>query len=231
MRGEAGSSTGLKRKLAGAAYLVVNLGGLFVQAGVFQPLTHGPAAATAQAIAENKQLWRIGIAVNAAYLLANIPLGILLYELFGPVRQTLARCALAYILICAAIEAVNLALLYAPLALGGEVAGLGEAQRQALGYLAISLHPVGFGIALLFFAAFCVLTGVLILRSDVAPRAIGWLMMLAGGCYATNTLAMLAAPGVWDRLTPWVLLPCLLAELSLATWLIAGGRKLDLIEP
>jgi len=45
-------------------------------------------------------------------------------------------------------------------------------QRQALGYLAVRLFATGFGLALVFFAVFCALTGVLILRSRLMPRVI-----------------------------------------------------------
>jgi hypothetical protein len=55
-------------------------------------------------------------------------------------------------------------------------------QRQALGYLAVRLFATGFGLALVFFAVFCALTGVLILRSRLMPRVIG-AMIVAGVCY------------------------------------------------
>ena len=46
----------------------------------------------------------------------------------------------------------------------------------------------------LFFAGFCVLIGTLILRSRLIPRVIGALMVVAGGCYVVNTLALILSP-------------------------------------
>lgn len=221
----------LKARLAGAFYLIIIVGGVFAQVAVRQPLTvAGDAAATARAIAADEALWRSGLAVHASYLLANVPLAFLLYGLFKPVQATLARCALGFAFLCTAIEATNLVQLYVPIALtmpGGALGGLDEAQRQALGYLAIQLHTFGFGVALLLFSGFCVLTGVLILRSRLVPRIIGAMMALAGLCYAVNTLAMILSPELWDVLSIWILLPCFVGELSLALWLLIMSVKID----
>lgn len=157
-----------------------------------------------------------------------MPLGVILYGLFKPTQPTLARAALAFILICATMEAVNLVLLYLPLVMGGDgvlAAALSESQRQALALLAIRVHTVGFAFALLFFAGFCLLTGAMIVRSRAAPRAIGWLMGLAGVCYGVNTLAMIVAPAFWASISPAVLVPCLVGEAALAIWLLAKGAK------
>jgi hypothetical protein len=216
----------LSARVAGLAYLIIIVAGLFAQLAVFQPLVQGSAAATADAIEANGLLWRIGIAVNVVGLIANVPLGVILYGLFNRVHPILARCALAFILICATMEAGNLLLLYVPLATGPAGGPLGAAamvEWRALAYAAIRLNAVGFGLALLFFAGFCILTGVLITLSHIVPRLLGVLMVLAGVCYALNTLAMLVAPGIWAVISPGILVPCLVAEASLAMWLLVKG--------
>lgn len=95
----------------------------------------------------------------------------------------------------------------------------------ALSYLAIQLHAVGLSFTLMFFAAFCALTVLLIIRSRLIPRLIGALMIIAGLCYVTNALMILLAPHLWQQLSPMNLLPCLVAEMSLALWLLACGTK------
>jgi len=211
-------------RVAGLAYLIVIVAGLYAQLAVFQPLTHMSAVATADAIATNGWLWRLGIAINILGLIANVPLGVILFEFFHRLHPTLARCALAFILICTAMEAGNLLLLYVPLTIGFDGGPLGvTAEWQALAYVAVRLHTTGLGLALLFFAGFCILTGVLILLSRIVPRILGLLMMLAGFCYALNTLAMVVAPGIWSMISPGVLAPCLIAEASLAAWLLVKG--------
>ncbi len=88
----------------------------------------------------------------------------------------------------------------------------------------------GFGISLAFFGFFSVLLGYLIYRSGLVPRTLGVLMAVAGLCYLTNSFSVFVAPTFAARLFPYILLPCLLAELSLALWLVVMGvdvRKLE----
>jgi hypothetical protein len=72
-----------------------------------------------------------------------------------------------------------------------------------------------------------VVAGVLLLRSRVVPRVIGALMLAAGVCYLVNSLVFINAPALSEVLVPWILLPSLLGELSLALWLVARGAKLE----
>jgi Domain of unknown function (DUF4386) len=220
-------------RIAGLCYLLVIAGGLFAEGFVRgSVIVAGDAAATAQAIAADETLWRWGLAVHLLYLIPAIVVNVIIYGLLKAVEPTLARLALVLSVASVAIEAVSLLHLYVPLAMteeGGALAALGEGQRQALSYLAIRLFPTGFGLALLFFAGFCVLAGALILRSQLIPRVIGAMMVVAGVCYAVNTLALLLSPALSDLIYPGILLPCLLAELSLALWLVVKGVKPELL--
>jgi Domain of unknown function (DUF4386) len=230
---EQAHSTPLARqaRIAGLFYLMVIAGGIFAEGVVRGSLiVPGDAAATAQAIAASESLWRWGLAVHLLYLVAAVVVNVILYGLLKPVQATLARVALVSAMVGLAIEAVNLLHLYVPLLMveeGGALAGLGEGQRQALAYFAIRLFSTGWGFALLFFSGFCVLTGVLIWRSRLMPRIIGAMMIVAGVCYLVNSLALILSPALSNLLVPWILLPCLLGELSLALWLVVKGVKVD----
>jgi Domain of unknown function (DUF4386) len=218
-------------RIAGLSYLLVIAGGLFAEGFVRGSLiVVGDAAATAHAIAADEALWRWGLAVHLLYLIPAIVMNVIICGLFRAVEPTLARLALVLSVAGVAIEAVSLLHLYVPLATieeGGALAALGEGQRQALAYLAIRLFPAGFGFALLFFAGFCVLIGVLILRSRLVPRVIGAMMVAAGVCYVVNTLALIISPTLSDLLVPGILLPSFLGELSLALWLVVKGVMVE----
>jgi hypothetical protein len=218
-------------RVAGLLYLLVIAGGLFAEVFVRGSLiVPGDAAATAQEIAANESLWRWGLAVNLLYLLAAATINVLLYGLFKPVQAPLARIALALAVAAVAVEAMNLLLLYVPLEIadeGGALAALSAGQRQALTYLSVRLFAAGFAISLTLFAGFCVLLGVLIVRSWLLPHGIGVLMIAAGGCYLVNSLVFISAPGLSDVLVPWILLPCLVGELSLASWLAVKGVRTE----
>ena len=218
-------------RIAGLCYLMAIAGGLFAEVLARGSLVvAGDAAATVRAIAADETLWRWGVAVHLLYLIAAIVMNVLVCDLFKAVGPTLARLALVFSVAGATIEAASLLHLYAPLAMieeGGAVAALGQEQRQALSYLEITLFDTGFGFALLFFAGFCALIGTLILRSRLVPRVIGALMVVAGGCYVVNTLALLLSPALSDELVPGILLPVGLAELSLALWLAIKGVRTE----
>jgi hypothetical protein len=214
-------------RIAGLCYLLVIAGGLYAEVFVRGSLlVAGDAAATARAIAANETLWRWGVAVHLLYLVPAIVTNVLICGLFKAVESTLARLALVFSVAGVMVEAASLLYLSVPLAMiqdSGALTALGEGQRQAVSYLAVGLFDTGFGFALLFFAGFCVLIGILILRSRLIPRVIGALMILAGSCYVVNTLALRLSPALSDRLVPGILLPVGLAELSLALWLTVKG--------
>src|SRR6266545_2927680 len=217
-------------RIAGLCYLMVIAGGLFAEGLVLGSLVvPGDAAATARAVAADEALWRWGVAVHLLYLIPAVLVNVIVCGLFKPVGPTLARLALVFSLAGVTVEAASLLQLYVPLAMveEGALAALGQGQRQAVSYLAISLYSTGFGFALLFFAGFCVLVGVLILRSLLVPGVLGAMMIVAGICYVVNTLALILSPALSDRLVPGILLPILLAELSLALWLVVKGVKVE----
>jgi hypothetical protein len=213
-----------RARLAGVCYLVVIAGGLFAQLYVRgQLIVVGDAEATLRSIAEHESLWRWGVAVHLLYLVSAIMVNLLVAGLF---RSALARVALVLALTGTTIEAMSLLFTYVPVAIienGDALSGLSGDQRAALSYLAVRVFSTGFGFSLLFFGGFCVLIGVLILRSRLTPRVLGVLMIGAGVCYVVNTVAGILAPAVAAAINPAILVPCLLGELALALWLLIKG--------
>jgi hypothetical protein len=179
-----------------------------------------------EALTNNESLWRWGLAVHVLYLVVAALTNLLLFQIFQGAQRTLARYMLILGLVAVAVEASALAFTAVPLVLIDESVALeslaGE-QGDALAYLAIQLFSTAWGIALVFFAGFCVLLGVLIHRSRLVPRVLGILMMAAGGCYLISSLTSLVAPALATQLVPWILLPCVAGELTLALWLTVIG--------
>lgn len=225
-----------KARIAGLCYLGVIAGGIFAEAFVRSAIAvPGDAAATMQAIAANAPMWRAGLAVHLLYLMLTVVVGVILYELLKPHGPALARMALVFTLMCSTVEAATMVQMALPLALIGNqpaLTGLGADQLHSLGYLAVRLFATGFSFAILLFSGFCILVGVLILRSRLIARPIGLMMMLAGFCYFADSVLRIVAPQAAAMLFPWLLLPGFLAELSLALWLtIRGVRPLETGSP
>jgi len=215
--------------VAGLCYLAVIAGGLFAE-GIARGslIVPGDPAATARAILENEMLWRLGLAVHLLYLVPALAVNVIVSGLFRSMEPTLARLALVFGVAGVTVEAVALVYLYVPLALIENGATLGALEgAPALIYLATRLFATGFGFSLLLFAGFCVLIGALILRSRLVPRAIGAMMIVAGICYVVNTMALIVSPGFFELINPTILLPILLAELSLALWLLLKGITVE----
>ena len=216
-------------RIAGALYVTVIAGGLFV--GIVQDslTVIGDAAATAAAIAGHELLWRWGIAVHLIYLAtATTMMNVLLYRIFKPVQPTLALLALVSGIVSAAIEGAALLPLYLPLGMAelrGVLPAVGEVTRQEFVYLGIHLSEIGFGIALFFFSGFCAAIGSAIVRSRLLPRIIGAMMILAGVCYFVSSLSNVVAPAFAHLLSPWIIVPCFLGETSLAIWLLFKGTR------
>ena len=221
------TSPQLYARIAGLLYLAIIGLGLFGEAYVRETLViPGDAAATARAITAQPLLWRAGVVGDLLMHVCDLPVILVLYLLLRPVSGSLAVLATLVNLVQTAVLALNKLSLLAPLVLLGNATWL-EAfttqQREALAYLAINLHGKGFGIGLVFFGFACLIRGALIFASGFLPRALGVLMAVAGACYLANSFALFLAPALASAIFPGILAPAFVAELALASWLVAKG--------
>src|SRR5581483_3380533 len=89
--------------------------------------------------------------------------------------------------------------------------------------LLFRLHGFGFAIAIFLFGLYCVLVGVLILRSTFLPHAIGALMSLGGLGYIVQTLAGFAGAALGPVPAGAVTALGGIGEGALLVWLIVRG--------
>ncbi len=216
-------------RVGGALYLVIiilgALGEAVVRGSIVVP---GNAAATAANLRSMEWLWRLGVAGEVVLLTSATALALILYVLLRPVSRDLALVAVCFNLVCIAIEgvaAIPLATALLPVSNAAYVNAFTPPQLDAMAMLSIRSHSTGFGIALAFFGVECVLLGYLIFRSGYMPRTIGVLMQIAGVCYVINSFALFLSPPLSSRLFPAILIPSLIAELSLALWLLVKGVR------
>ncbi len=220
-------------RVAGVLYLTIIAGGIFAEAFVRQQaLVPGDPAATARYVLEHELLYRLGFAVHVFYLACALPLALILYNFFKRVSNNLALLALIFNLIAVAIEGVNLLNHFAPLDLlaTASLSAFSEQQLQALAYGSLASFSSGFDISLVFFGFFGVLAGILIFKSGFLPRILGVLMTVAGLCYIINSFSIFVVPAVAAQLFPYILMPCIVAELSFALWLLVMGVNVSKID-
>jgi Domain of unknown function (DUF4386) len=219
-------SATLKARLAGVAYLITVLTGLFAEIGVRGKLIdYGDAAATAHNILASETLYRLGFAADIVGGAAYVVVTLLLYELLKPVSRTLSLLAAFFSLVGIAIGGLAALGHLAPLLLlkDAYMAPFGTAQAQAMALLALKLHARGYWIALVFFGFYEVVLGYLIFKSSFFPRTLGILVALAGSAFLCNSFALFVAPAVGNALNPYMLALDGIGEIALMLWLLVMG--------
>lgn len=217
------TSLHLKARLAGLLFLIVMAAGIFAEYRVWNVLIvfHDPAA-TARNILTNEPLYRLGFAANLIDYSFYLGVTAILYELLKPVGSTLSVAAAAFSMVATAIVAAAALCTYAPLIL---LHMQGNEPWQALALLCLKLRTVGYDVSLVFFGLHFVLIGLLILRANFLPSLLGVLQMICGACYLINSFASVLSPPFARELSPYILMPCIVAELALALWLLFFGRN------
>ena len=221
-------------RIGGLLYLLIIIAGIFAEVFVRGKLfVPGDASATANNIINSPFLWRIGISADLIMQICDLPVMLILYLLLKPINKNIALLNLLFNLIqTAALVTNKLNLLNALFLLGDAeyLKSLDSNQLHTLSFLSIKLHEFGFGIGLIFFGIVCLLEGYLIFKSGYFPKTIGLLMQIAGVCYLTNSFALILAPKLANNLFPIILIPPLIAELSLCLWMIMKGVNLPIWE-
>jgi hypothetical protein len=82
-------------------------------------------------------------------------------------------------------------------------------------------------VAFIFFGLHCCTVGYLILRSTFLPPAVGALMVFGGLGWLTFSLSTLLSPPLARTLSPYILFPGILGEVTLTFWLLVKGVNVD----
>ena len=212
----------LLARVAGVLYVVITAFALFAYLYVRgQVIVAEDMAQTEANLLAHEQLYRFGFVAALVVVVCNLPLGFILSELLKVVNPRLARLALLFITVSATLEAVNLFNYIEPLftfTLPEYLRAFAPEARQALARGPVRMFGYAFSVSLTFFGVFCVLIGLLIIRSRFLPAALGVLMIVAGVTYWINSFRLFLSLPI--PYIPWV---TLVAELSLALWLLLVG--------
>jgi hypothetical protein len=144
-----------------------------------------------------------------------------------PTSERLAVTMVVFNVVALAIEAVSILYEFETLSILKSkmmASVFSPDQINTLAYESLKMRTTGYDVALFFFGIVCCLMSTLILKSKLFWRWVGLLMLLAGVCYITNSLASFISPAFRSSLLPYILLPCFIAELSFTINLIVGPR-------
>jgi hypothetical protein len=121
--------------------------------------------------------------------LCYLAVTLVFYDIFKPVNKTLSLIAAIFSLAGCVLGALN----------------------------AFDLSPVPIN-NLAFFGGYCLLIGILILKSTFLPRILGVLMAFGGLGWLT-----FLSPSLAHNLSPFNMFPGILGELTLTLWLLVMG--------
>ncbi|HEV7764707.1 MAG TPA: DUF4386 domain-containing protein [Thermoanaerobaculia bacterium] len=207
-------------RMGGLFYLLMGVCGALATFARRGLIVKGDAAATAANIMTHQSRYLSAFAGDLLLVASYVVVTALFYRIFKPVNKTVALIAAFFGLTGCVVQGFALAFQLAPLTLLDGARYLGTfntAQLQALAYAFLKFYSQAYGIALVFFGFFCLLTGYLIWKSTFLPRALGAFMMLAG----LGGLAFLSPIFATAHL-PYTLFGSV-GELLLTLWLIAKG--------
>ena len=210
-------------RMAGVFQLLEALTATFGQVIVLGRLVvAGNAAATAVNILGHERLFWVGFASCLIGVVFHIAWALLLYDLLKPVNRRLSLFAVFVILVGCAIQAVTSLLYLAPLLVlkgGSSLSAFTAEQLRALALMFLRLNAYAFDIYLVFFGLWCLLTGLLILRSTFMPRIIGALLAISG----LGWMMYLVPPLAVHLFIPYIAGASALGEIPLLLWFLAVG--------
>src|SRR5215831_15111687 len=125
-------------------------------------IVSGDAAATAANIRSMESLWRFHIAAELFLLICAVALLLILFVLLRPVSRELALLALFLNLVSIALEAgyaLHLVAALFPLGNATYLKAFSPEQLYTMASLSLRSHGYGFGVSLVFFGCFCIVSG------------------------------------------------------------------------
>nr|WKN34116.1 DUF4386 domain-containing protein [Tunicatimonas sp. TK19036] len=214
----------------GLMYLLVIVCAGFSQGYVRSTLVvPDDAAATATNIVSQEGLFRLGLVADLIAFTLDAIISVMFYQMFRPFNKTLAMVSSALRLVAhPAIASLNLLNHYLALAvLGGSdyLNAFDAGQLQSLSLLLMDAHRNGYLIAGAFFGVHCFLLGLLIYQTNMIPKLLGILMIVAATGYWMETFGNFLFPGNEGWLA-WVVGICAaLGEVELTLYMLIKGVK------
>ncbi|QGY45706.1 DUF4386 family protein [Maribellus comscasis] len=216
-------------RTAGVLYLIIIISGLFselfVRSGMIVP---GDAAATAENIANNSFLFRIGFISDLVMVMSDVGVALLFYLLLKSVNQGLSMLAAFFRLAQATVIGLNLLNFYLPLLLLGDgdyLNSFNQEQLNSLSMLFLNAHSYGYLISGVFFGISCVILGTLIFKAEYFPKWLGVLVLAAGVSYLVDCVVNFLFPEFASISEMLVMTVAVFSELSFCLFLLIKAIK------
>lgn len=218
-------------RIAGAGYVLIFVLAIFANFMVREALVdQANPAATVANITDSIGLFRLGLVAFLAVFILDIVIAWALHVVFRRVNRDLSLLTAWMRLVYTVLLGVALVFFFQVLTLVGNpdyAAALGSAQVEAHVMLALESFNATWLVGLAAFGIHLLLLGVLVIRSQLVSKALGWMLMVAGVAYVADTVAN-ATLADYAAVAPVMLavvaLPSMIGEGWLGLWLLLSRR-------
>jgi len=221
-------------RVAGGIYLLIILFGVFAEMFVRGKLiVEGDASKTASNILNNESLFRLGFVSDLLMAMSFFALGLVLYFVFKEVNQKVSLIMLALNILGTGIMALNMLNQFGALVVltsGSYMNVFSQEQLEALSYLLLNFHEVGYDIGIISFGTWLFPIGYLVIKSGYMPKVIGVFLMLGAIGYDLYLIINYTLPQYGGIAEMLELVPSSIGEFSFCLWLIFIGIKREKIE-
>lgn len=213
-------------RIAGASYLAMFVLAIFanlvVREGLIEP---GNAATTVANITESIGLFRLGLLAFVVIFVLDVVVAWALHVIFRDVNPDVSLAAAWFRLIYTALLGVALVSMFQVLhILGGESLGfLTTEQVNSQTMIELASFESTWLIGLVAFGIHLAMLGLLIVRSGLVSRVMGYVLIAAGAAYVLDTFArgmMTDYAAVSGVFLVAVALPSMIGEGWLGLWLL-----------
>jgi hypothetical protein len=217
-------------RTAGLLYLTVAVFAGFAFGYVLNKVyVPGDAAATAANVMANAGLVRLGVVADLLQATVMAFVAMTLYRLLKHVNENAASSMVIFAAIAATIMCLNDVFQFAALLVATNssyVAAFGAQGANALVLLLLDMHHYGYLIAQIFFGLWLVPMGYLAFRSGMLPKALGSVLIVAGGCYLVDMAAQFLVPDFDAQIHTFVaVIPTTFAEVWMVLYLLVRGVR------
>lgn len=210
--------------IAGIGYLMLFVFAIFGNFLVLESLiVPDDAAATVANLAESGTTFRFGILAFLVIFLVDVVVAWALYVLLSPYAQRLSLAMAWMRIVYTVMLGVGIVFLMA-------ASGLVQGATTDVDQVALMLDGFDYSwmIGLAAFGLHLGLLGYILIRTRVAPRLLGVLVVVAGIAYVADTTFFTVLSdyeSYADAFLIMVAVPSVIAELGLAIWLLARAGK------
>lgn len=218
--------------IAGSGYLALFFlaifANFFVRTGLIDP---DDVTATYANISDSEGLFRAGLVAFLVVFVLDVAIAWALYLLFRRQRPEMSLLTAWFRLVYTVMLGVALIFFFVVLEFvsgSSSIEAFDLAQREVQVSLLLDAFNFSWLIGLVAFGIHVILLGYLVLSTRVAPRALGVVLVIAGGAYIVDTMAnaLLASYDEYaNAFLAMVALPAVIAELWFTFWLLLKAGK------